>query len=68
MKNENEILSRLMSIETTNEEIYKELIRIQKDNSQRRSEELQMRIFIEDIYDFIKFTMQQKNNMENMEN
>lgn len=68
MKNENEILSRLMSIETTNEEIYKELIRIQKDNSQRRSEELQIRIFIEDIYDFIKFTMQQKNNMENMEN
>ena len=68
MKNENEILSRLMSIETTNEEIYKELIRIQKDNSQRRSEELQMRIFIEDIYDFIKFTMQQKNNMENMKN
>ncbi|MBP3463185.1 MAG: hypothetical protein ACI4VN_03705 [Clostridia bacterium] len=68
MKNEDEILSRLMSIETTNEEIYKELIRIQKDNSQRRSEELQMRIFIEDIYDFIKFTMQQKNNMENMEN
>ena len=61
MKNEDEILSRLMSIETTNEEIYKELIRIQKDN-------LQMRIFIEDIYDFIKFTMQQKNNMENMEN
>lgn len=68
MKNEDEILSRLMSIETTNEEIYKELIKIQKDNSQRRSEELQMRIFIEDIYDFIKFTMQQKNNMENMEN
>lgn len=58
MKNEDEILSRLMSIETTNEEIYKELIRIQKDNSQRRYEELQMRIFIEDIYDFIKLTMQ----------
>lgn len=58
MKSEDEILSRLMSIETTNEEIYKELIRIQKDNSQRRYEELQMRIFIEDIYDFIKLTMQ----------
>ncbi len=54
MKNENEILSRLMSIETTTEEIYKELIKIQKENKERRYEDLQLRVFIEDIYDFIR--------------
>jgi len=54
MKNENEILSRLMSIETTTEEIYKELIKIQKENKERRFEDLQLRVFIEDIYDFIR--------------
>ena len=31
MNKDNEILSRLMSIESTNEEIYKEIIRLQKD-------------------------------------
>jgi len=54
MKNENEILSRLTSIETTTGEIYKELIKIQKENKERRYEDLQLRVFIEDIYDFIR--------------
>lgn len=67
MRNEDEILSRLLSVENTNEEIYKELIKIQKDNKERRFEELQMRVFIEDIYDYIKLMLYEKNNTENME-
>ena len=41
MNKDNEILSRLMSIESTNEEIYKEIIRLQKYLKIKRFEELQ---------------------------
>ncbi len=62
MNKDNEILSRLMSIESTNEEIYKEIIRLQKDLKMKRFEELQTKMLVEDIYDYIKVSNCEKKN------
>lgn len=67
MNKDNEILSRLMSIEATNEEIYKEIIRLQKELKTRRFEELQTKALVEDIYDYIKVLDCEKKLSEKVE-
>lgn len=67
MNKDNEILSRLMSIEATNEEIYKEIIRLQKELKTRRFEELQTEALVEDIYDYIKVLDCEKKLSEKVE-
>ena len=67
MDKNDEILSRLVSIEATNEEIYKELIRLQKDSKIKRFEEFQLKTLIEDIYDYIKVIRSEKNLSKKVE-
>lgn len=67
MDKNDEILSRLVSIEATNEEIYKELIRLQKDLKIKRFEEFQLKTLIEDIYDYIKVIRSEKNLSKKVE-
>ena len=67
MNKDNEILSRLVSIESTNEEIYKEIIRLQKDLKMKRFEELQTKMLVEDIYDYIKVSDCEKKLLEKVE-
>lgn len=67
MNKDNEILSRLMSIEATNEEIYKEIIILQKELKTRRFEELQTKALVEDIYDYIKVLDCEKKLSEKVE-
>lgn len=62
-----EILARLMSIEATNDEIYKELIRLQKSLKMKRFEEFQTKALVEDIYDYIKVMNYEKNLSEKVE-
>ena len=54
MKNENEILERLLKIEATTEEIYEEILRIRKENDDRILEQIHIMTRIENIADFIK--------------
>lgn len=54
MKINEEILSRISNIEATIEEIYKEIIKIQKENEDRILEQIQIMTRIENIADFIK--------------
>jgi len=67
MNKNDEILARLMSIESTNEEIYKELIRLGQELKMRRFEELQSKTIIEDIYDYIKVLNYEKKLSEKVE-
>lgn len=62
-----EILIRLMSIEATNDEIYKELIRLQRNLKMKRFEELQTKKLVEDIYDYIKLMNYEKKLPEKVE-
>lgn len=54
MKINEEILSRISNIEATIEEIYKEIIKIEKENEDRILEQIQIMTRIENIADFIK--------------
>lgn len=54
MKNENEILERLLKIEATTEKIYEEILRIRKENDDRILEQIHIMTRIENIADFIK--------------
>lgn len=54
MKNEYDIVSRLVSIETTTEEIYKEIIRIKKDFDDKKLEQIAIMTRLENIADFLK--------------
>lgn len=67
MNKNDEILARLMSIEATNDEIYKELIKLQRDMKNRKFEELQLRVLVEDIYDYIRIIGCEKNISEKVE-
>lgn len=67
MSKDDEILARLMSIETTNEEIYKELIRLQQNLKSKRFEEMQVKSLIEDVYDYIRIIDAEKNIHEKVE-
>lgn len=67
MSKDDEILTRLMSIESTNDEIYKELIRLQNDLKVRRVEEFQTKTLVEDIYDYIKINSYEKKVSEKVE-
>ena len=54
MKNENEILERLLKIEATTEKIYEEILKIRKENDDRILEQIHIMTRIENIADFIK--------------
>jgi len=54
VKNENEILERLLKIEATTEKIYEEILRIRKENDDRILEQIHIMTRIENIADFIK--------------
>lgn len=54
MKNEYDIVSRLVSIEATTEEIYKELIKIKKDLDDKKLEQMIIMTRLENIADFLK--------------
>lgn len=54
MNKNDEILNKLSSIEATVEEIYKELIRLRRENDDRSLEQIQVMTRIENIADFIK--------------
>ena len=54
MKNEYDIMSRLVSIEATTEEIYKELIKIKKDLDDKKLEQMIIMTRLENIADFLK--------------
>lgn len=49
-----EIISRLSNIETTNEEIYKEIIKLRKDSENKILEQMHIMTRLENIADFIK--------------
>lgn len=68
MKKNDEVLARLMSIETTNEEIYKELIKLQKDSKDRKLDNFRLQTLVEDIFAFIKLINYEKNVSEKLEN
>lgn len=54
MKNGTEILQKLLNIETTIEEIYKEIIKIKKENEKGKLEQIHIMTRIENIADFIE--------------
>ena len=54
MKKEYDILSRLVSIEATTEEIYKEIIKIKKDFDDKKFEQMSVMVRLENIADFLK--------------
>lgn len=49
-----ELLEKLLDIETTIEEIYKEILKIRKENDDRILEQIHIMTRIENIADFIK--------------
>lgn len=67
MSKDDEILVRLMSIETTNEEIYKELIKLQREMKNKRFEEIQLKSLLEDVYDYIRIVSCEKKLSEKVE-
>lgn len=54
MKYEDEIINRLLNIEATVEEMYKEIIRIRKENDSRILENFHLMCSLENVEDFIK--------------
>ena len=52
LKKEYDILSRLVSIEATTEEIYKEIIKIKKDFDDKKFEQMSVMVRLENIADF----------------
>ncbi len=74
MKNEYDILSRLISIETTTEEIYKEIIKIRRELDEKKLEQMLVITRLENIADFLKdrydvvIEEKEKFNNEKMEN
>lgn len=54
MTKNDEILNRILNIETTIEEIYKEVIKIRQENDNRTLEQIHIMTRIENIADFIK--------------
>lgn len=49
-----EIFLRLSNIEATNEEIYKEIIKIRKENEDKALEQVHIMTRLENLADFIK--------------
>ncbi|MCI8291001.1 MAG: hypothetical protein HFJ25_01920 [Clostridia bacterium] len=49
-----ELLEKLLNIETTIEEIYKEIIKIRKENDDKVLEQIHVMTRLENIADFIK--------------
>ena len=74
MKKEFDILSRLISIETTTEEIYKEIIKIRKELDEKKLDQMLVVTRLENIADFLKdrydivIEEKEKFNNEKMEN
>lgn len=54
MNKNDEILKKLLNIESTIEEIHKEILKIRKENDDRILEQLHIMTRIENIADFIK--------------
>lgn len=54
MKYEDEIMIKLLNIETTIEEIFKEITKIRKENDNRILEQTHIIIRLENMADFIK--------------
>ena len=54
VKKEFDILSRLISIETTTEEIYKEIIKIRKELDEKKLDQMLVVTRLENIADFLK--------------